>query len=167
MSDFIISIISVIVGAYIGFVIGKKNIIFQEYRQIVIEFRNILITIYHSINGLEYDKHLDASKFIVDKIIETDLIFDKLIFTDRNIRRKRNIANAYNDYKKPYEIAPEKAKPFIQFDPDWKTKEYQKQYRCKNIPDGINLANKNIENLIDIISCHNIFSLFCCYKNKT
>jgi hypothetical protein len=167
MIEFLISIISVIVGAYIGFVIGKKNIIFQEYRQIVIEFRNILIRIYHSIDGLEPDQNLEASKFIVDKITDTDLIFDKLVLIDRSIRRKRNIAKTYDNYKKPYEIAPEIADPFIMFDPDWKTKEYKKKYRYKDIPDGINIAKKNIENLIDIISCHNTYSLFCCCKNKT
>ncbi len=127
------------------------------------EFRDVLVGIFNSINGLEFDKNFDSSKFIVDNLAKTDLLFNKLILITRNSKRKRTISKAYDKYKKLYEVNPEQANPFIVFEKD-KTKKYQKQYRYKDIPDGRNIAMKNIRNLIEVIYYHSIFSFFIRFK---
>jgi len=167
MCNIFFGLVGLILGAILGWFIERNNIIFQEYRNVTTKFRDILVGIYSSIDRLEFDDNTNAAKFVVGGFTETNLLYTNLILITRNIRRKNKIIEAYNNYKIPYEIEPEKAKPFIQFDPDWKTKEYQKHYRYKDIPNGINIAKKNIKELIHIITFYKIFSFSVVNKEKT
>jgi|GEM_PF-3282281 len=164
MSNAFFGLLGIIIGGVIGWFFGRKNIIFQEYRNIVTEFNDILIGILNSIDGLDSDKNTEAARFVNENFIKTDLLFKKLISRTRSSSRKRKINEAYYNYKKPYIMSPEEIDPFNKF--PGKTIKYSIHYRPKDIQDGINVAKKNIEHLIDIIDCHSIFSLFCCFKEK-
>ena len=152
-----------IFGAFFGWFFERRNIIFQEYRNVVIEFRDVLVGIFNSINGLDFDKHFEASKFVVNNFSITDLLFNKLVLTTRCHRRKRKITEVYEKYKNPYQMSQEQAYQFSEFNHD-KDKKYKPHYRPKDIPDGINIAKNNIEYLIYVVNYHNIFSFFKDFK---
>jgi len=78
---------------------------------------------------------------------------------------KNKIIDAYEKYKKTYEMPLEQFHPFSAFNKDPNNK-YKTKYHSKNIPNGINIAKENISNLIDAINYHDTSPLLNCLKKK-
>jgi len=151
MPDYIIILISTIVGAFLGggitWFVSRDTVKFSRIAEIANTIRDIFIDDLERIRKLESNKNDESNRITVENINRTDFLIRKY-FCYISKSKRRKIERHYLEYKEPYKATPTEINPFNAF-PSKEEIYYPDTYIRKQIPDAITRTKHYIEKLIN------------------